>query len=365
MVKKRFVPIALVLAASFMFSAQPLSAAVEHEWQEVKVENSEEDSKYEYNNYYNKNDEKSYEKQPRTGEGSDYIGIKPIDYEITAVERPNTVSRLEEVNNIKINGAIPQIVGINARGASNINARIQASFLALVNGGHRNIEASFDVHNWGGITSLVVRYQTAGDRHVVHTFVFDNVTKSEVTLRNLLGRDFMSYVNNRVTTGLREGRERGESGYVYPNNITNFRTIRANQDFYIKDGNIHIVFEQARVAHTRYGVVEFVVPINNLSYVLTQNQFVKEDGKIFVPATVARRFGMDVDITHGGIMRIRSGERAVNINVHNDYKNPSEVMYINGYDVALSSEFLQRELGISVERVEGSREVTVTYRFNR
>jgi len=372
MVKTKLIPIVAFFAASFMLGSMSLAAATDSMYTEIQVEHAGDASNYNEpkNEYYNDNinNYNNYYNAPNaaqpTNEPSNYVGVEPIGYEPLVVERPNIVSRINEVNNVRIDGYIPQIVGINVRAAESINARIQESFTNLVNMGHRDIRADFDVHNWGGMTSLVVRYQMAaggaGDRQVVHTFVFDNVSKTEVTLRNLLGRDFMSYVNTRIGNELRAD----NNGNLH-SNITNFRTIRANQNFYVKDGNIHILFEQSRVAHERYGVVEFVMPINTLSYTLSHNQFVVEDGKVFVPAIVARRFGMDVHVERGGVMHIRGGREPVSVNVHNERKNPNEVIYINGYDVALSADFLTRELGISVEQVPSSREVVITYRFNR
>ena len=282
----------------------------------------------------------------------EYIDIDPIS---EAVIRPNIINSIEEVNNIRINGSLPQIVSMNARAAERINTRIRNSFLHLVNTGHRNIEADFDVYNWGGMTSLVVRYQM-GDRHVVNTFVFDHVSKNEVTLRNLLGRDFISYVNRRIA----ETKRADEEGTYF---ITNFRSIRANQNFYIRDGKIHIVFEQGHVASSTRGVVEFVIPMESLNYSISTNQFVVKNGTKFVPASIARRFGMDVNILQSGVMEIRTANDVVRINVHNDLKNPNEVIYINGYDVALSQEILKQKLGITLEPVPNSREIMVSHTF--
>ena len=272
--------------------------------------------------------------------------------------RQNLIEQVEEVNNIRVNGSLPQITGMNTRAANRINERIRESFLNLVNAGHRNIESNFEVYNWGGMTSLVVRYQTAGSRQIVKTFVFDNISKNEVTLRNLLGRNFISYINNRITQQIRD-----EESNIY-NNIT-FRTIRANQGFYVADGKIHIVFEQEHIAPRAAGVVEFVLPIENLNYSLSTGQFIEENGNKFISATVARRFGMDIDVTSGGVMHISNNGNVVRVNVHNELKNPSEVMYINGVDVALSSEFFQRELGINIERAPGAQEVLASHRFAR
>ena len=389
MVKNKAIPISMILAASIVLSSQPMFVdALKKSEPKQKTHNEAHYPEYKEkqgkqgkhkamqstidnthnNNYYvtrtdgyqhdNNNDDKTkivVEEMP-----VEYIDALPINYGLSPALRPNVVTRIEEVNNIGINGAIPQISGMNARAAERINERIRASFVNLVNAGHRNIEADFEVYNWGGMTSLVIRYQMAGSRQVVNTFVFDHVTKSEITLRNLLGRDFMSYVNNRIETGLRPNNNGG-----HPSNITNFRTIRANQSFYVKDGNIHIVFEQSRVAHERYGVVEFVMPIETLSYTLSPTQFAIKDGTTFVPATVARRFGMDVNLTQGGVMHITSRENRVSVDVHNERKNPQEVTYMNGYDVALSAGFLKDALGIRVEQVPHSREIIVTYRFNR
>jgi len=369
MVKSKLILTTAFLVASFMLGSLSVSAAEytaqsepnQNVYEKIIVEHAEDSRNYEANkNDYYQDNINNYGTKTDVQDSGNYVEIEPITFEPTALERPNIVNRINEVNNVRVNGYIPQLSGMNARAAERINARIQESFTNLVNTGHREITADFDVHNWGGMTSLVVRYNMAGDRQVVHTFVFDNVSKTEVTLRNLLGRDFMSYINSRIGTELRAD----NSGNVH-SNITGFRTIRASQNFYVKDGNIHILFEQSRVAHARYGVVEFVLPIRTLNYTLPHSQFVVEDNTIFVPATVARRFGMDVHVAQGGVMHIRSGERTVNVNVHNERKNPNEVTYMNGYDVALSAEFLRSELGIEVERVPNSREIIVTYRFDR
>ena len=302
---------------------------------------------YGYKEYFNYSSDIAVDELPL-----EYIDIGPVS---EVLIRPNIVSSIEEVNNIRINGSLPQLVSMNARAAERINTRIRESFLHLVNTGHRNIEANFDVYNWGGMTSLVVRYQM-GERHVVNTFVFDHVSKNEVTLRNLLGRDFISYINRRIT----EAKKADEEGSEF---ITNFRSIRANQNFYIRDGKIHIIFEQSHIAAFEHGVVEFVIPIESLNYTLSHNQFVVENGITFIPASIARRFGMDVNILRSGIMEIKTANDTVRINVHNKLKNPNEVIYINGYDVALSAQLLERELGITVERAPNSREITVSHTF--
>jgi len=402
-VKNKAIPITIVLAASFILSSQPAFGANREKSShsnERKVKISREHKahkttkntraleglnihrehntgletnkrsrsigEYNYNDYeYGQNDYADNYNHGLSGNyfynynediiddlPLEYIGIDPIS---ESVMRPNFVNSIEEVNNVRINGALPQITSMNVRAAERINTRIRESFLHLVNTGHRNIEADFEVHNWGGMTSLVVRYQM-GERRVVNTFVFDHVSKNEVTLRNLLGRDFVSYINRRIVETKRDDSE----GTYF---ITNFNSIRANQNFYVRDGKIYIIFEQAHIAAAERGVVEFVIPIETLNYTLSHNQFVEQNGKIFIPASVARRFGMDVNILPSGTMEIRGEHDTVRINVHNEFKNPNEVVYINGYDVALSQELLQRELGISVERVPNSREIMVSHTF--
>ena len=272
--------------------------------------------------------------------------------------RPNLVSSIEEVNNIRINGSIPQISGMNSRVADKINERIRTSFLNLVNAGHRDITASYEIFNWGGITSIVVRYSTAASRQIVNTFVFDTVSKNEVSLRSLFGRDFISYINRRIAEVLRADKEEAFES------VTGFSTIRAGQSFYVSDGNIHIIFDQAHIAPAARGPVEFVLPIERLNYTLSANQFIEKDGITFVSAVVARRFGMEIDVVNG-IMQIRNNGIRADVNVHNELKNPHEVRYINGVDVALSEEFFKRELGINFERGSGAREIIASHVFQK
>ena len=276
------------------------------------------------------------------------------------------INQIDEVNNIKVNGGLPQVEGLNQTSfASFLNDKIRQSYTNLVNAGYRNINTEYDVYNWANITSIVVRYNIGGanslnKKQVVRTFVFDDISQSEVTLRNLLGKDYMNYLNKYIS-----GEINRNSAGIYYAGANKFSSIKSNQSFYIKGGVIHILFDEHTIAPASAGTPEFQIPMESITFTLSRREYAGESGEIYIPITVAMRLGMKVELKAGGVMEITShdGKKITVINVNNDKVNHSDVILINGYDIALAEEYFKRELGISIERKENSKEIEISYIF--
>ncbi|MDL2248337.1 RsiV family protein, partial [Tyzzerella sp. OttesenSCG-928-J15] len=248
------------------------------------------------------------------------------------VVKTDLVDTIDEVNNIKVNGELPQIVNINnAVFAKNLNEKIQQSYLSLVNAGYRSISTNYEVHNWANITSIVVKYDiseaknSANGKEIVKTFVFDSISQSEITLRNLLGKDYMQYINRNISEQIKKS----DVGLYY-SGANSFSSIRSNQSFYVKDGKIIIVFDEYSIAPGSSGTPEFEIAMDGISFNLTKNEYIKKDDVIYIPATAAIRLGMKVQLKAGGIMEITSydGKTVKEINVNNESLNPLDVTYI-------------------------------------
>ena len=276
------------------------------------------------------------------------------------------INPVDEVDNIKVSGYLPQVEGLNRTAFTSIlNEKIRKSYTSLVNAGYRSIDTDYEVYNWANMTSIVVRYNIGGEKaankkQAVRTFVFDDISQSEVTLRNLLGKDYTAYINKYISGEI----TKAQTG-IYYTGANKFSSIRSNQSFYIKDGVIYILFDEYTIAPASAGTTEFEIPLESISFTLSHGEYARENGIIYVPVTVAMRLGMAVELKSGGIMEITShnGEKTVAINVNNDNLNPSEVMLINGYNIALSLDYLSSKLEISAHTKDNSDEIEIFYIF--
>ena len=282
------------------------------------------------------------------------------------IAKNNLINSIDEVNNIKVNGALPQLEGLSrASFVNSLNEKIRQSYTSLINAGYRSIETDYDVYSWANMTSIIIRYNIGGEKslskkQVVRTFVFDDISQSEVTLRNLLGKDYIAYVNKSISGEI----DQSTVGAYYTG-ANKFNSIKPNQSFYIKDGVIHILFDEYAIAPSATGIPEFEIPMESLTFTLSRREYAEKNGIVYIPITTAMRLGMKVEIRQGGIMEITShdGKKITLIDVNNDRVNPSDVMLINGYDIGLALEYFSEELEINVERKEGSSEIEISYMF--
>jgi len=280
------------------------------------------------------------------------------------ISKSSFIVEIDEVNNVKVIGALPQIEGLNKSSLTMLNEKIRLSYTGLINAGYRSIETEYDVYNWANITSIVIRYNIGGEKslnkkQVVQTFVFDDISQSEVTLKNLLGKDYMTYINRYISSRI----DKNAAAYYAGSN--RFSSIRPNQSFFIKDGVIHILFDEYTIAPASAGIAEFEIPVDSLAFTLSRGEYAVENGITYIPVTAAMRLGMKVGIKTGGIMEITSydNNKITEININNDKINRANVMLINGYNIALSADYFSMELGIGVQKKEFSTELEISYIF--
>ncbi|MDR2899419.1 MAG: RsiV family protein [Clostridiales bacterium] len=283
------------------------------------------------------------------------------------ITRPNIVSSITELDNIKIQGELPQIENLVNTGFTNrINQKIQESYLSLNRSGYKNINASYEVYNWGNITSLVVKYdisQTPGQagKQVVRTFVFDKLSNTEITLRNLVGRDYMGFINNYISS------EIAKTPNTYFTGANTFSSIKSTQSFYVSSGKIYVIFDEYSIGPVSAGTPVFEIPYDNtITLNLSSKEYLLNDTeKRFIPLSTVLRLGMDLRLNQGGTMDVLdpNGRLITTVNVNNKNINSSEMLYIDGYDVGISKEFAASELGITVEDMDGTDDVRVSYTF--
>ena len=285
------------------------------------------------------------------------------------IAKKSLINSVDEVNNFKVNGVLPQVEGLGRIAfANSLNEKIRHSYMSLINAGYRSIETDYDVYNWANVTSIVIRYNIGGEKslnkkQVVRTFVFDDISQSEVTLRNLLGQNYISYVNEAVSGEINKSNKNGAGAYYTGAN--KFNSIKPNQSFCIKDGVIHILFDEYAIAPAVLGTPEFEIPLKSLTFTLSHREYTQENGVIYIPVTAAMRLGMRVEIGRGGIMEITShdGQKTTSVNVNNDRVNREHVMLMKGYDIALAADYMSDELGINVERKSDSEDIEISYIF--
>ena len=93
----------------------------------------------------------------------------------------------------------------------------------------------------------------------------DLETGKELTLRDLLGPNYVEIVSSQVIEQIEERTAQGEIFFGYgeeddPDSIPGFQTIDANQNFYLnEDGNIMVVFDKYAIAPGYMGCPEFLI----------------------------------------------------------------------------------------------------------
>lgn len=205
-----------------------------------------------------------------------------------------TVKEASENEEIKITLQYPQIDGLHDKAIQeNINSVFKKAAEDARNEGLQNAdemkkvmasgysgspnkcESYFDYrlkYNQNGLLSLVfMDYQYTGGAHgmtVQSSYTIDLETGKVYNLKDLFNSDadyvlyISNIVGNKITEGVKEGR-------LYE--ITPFKTIKADQDFYLSDNAVVVYFQQYEYFPYAAGIQEFPVDFSALQDMLKPN----------------------------------------------------------------------------------------------
>lgn len=120
------------------------------------------------------------------------------------------------------------------------------------------IEVNYTAMNTDGIISLRVETYTLysgmrGNREVTTYNVRNNTPASAVTLKSLFGSNYQKTISTNIAKQIKHSKESYFNG--------SFKKIAADQPFYLKDGNVHIVFQAETIAADVAGIIEFTIPV--------------------------------------------------------------------------------------------------------
>ena len=135
-----------------------------------------------------------------------------------------------------------------------------------------NIDISYEIKcKQNGILSFIITQTQRDNMHAnVHTqkFIYniDINQNKELTLEDLLGKDYKNIVNTQIKTQMKEIEENGTGDFFEPEDFPYlehggwFEGIAEDQKFYINEnGNVVIVFDKYEIAPGYMGMPEFEI----------------------------------------------------------------------------------------------------------
>jgi hypothetical protein len=199
---------------------------------------------------------------------------------------------------LRVGGNFPEVNNIrNAALNQAINQRLQTIFqtrVAIAQASNStNITFDYKYSSRNGIYSIVI-YSTINSgtvREMADTITFDTNTNRILTINDVLGTNGTKIVYNHVNSQINNNPQ------IYR---SNFSSIQNNQDFYLENGVMYIIFNQNEISNTLKGVHEgFSIVVNDVVDVtLNKNQYrVEQDyGLKLVPLRkVAQGLGHTVN----------------------------------------------------------------------
>lgn len=168
------------------------------------------------------------------------------------------------------------------------NEKLYAEFskeieeLKAAGGGHLGVNSGYVIKTDTDIILSIGRYvvNTVGSSST--TFQYDTVDKQNqilITLPSLFNDDsYISVISENIKAQMRQQmKEDAQKAYwVEEGDISPFEKIKADQSFYISsDNKLVISFDKYEVAPGYMGVVEFVIPTEELSEVLVSSEYIK------------------------------------------------------------------------------------------
>jgi hypothetical protein len=181
----------------------------------------------------------------------------------------------EKLNNIILNKALKDIEEVEA----------QAKELAITakkegwEYRQHQIFIDFAVKSNDHILSFVINtyMYTGGANGItrVDSYNIDTENSVEVALKDLFkpGVDYKEIINKEILAQIKYQMENEEAAYF--TGEWGFKTISEDQDYYIKDGNLVILFQKYDIAPGAMGTPEFKIPLSSLNSVLRDRQQTK------------------------------------------------------------------------------------------
>jgi len=188
-----------------------------------------------------------------------------VTVQAKATQNPNiTIETIYEVkNNVKATGVIPSIVDLkNPIFQYKLNYQIKADFDTYFSNAPsnkiKNFKVSYEAIDYNDILSLVVYYTNSiTDEQDVKSYVIDKSSNSYITINDVLGENGLKYCNKVI-----ENKIKTDKDIKY---LISSPDITDSQAFYVKDGNIVVVFGSGKAANAQKGTIKFEVPKSGIS----------------------------------------------------------------------------------------------------
>lgn len=182
-------------------------------------------------------------------------------------------------NNVKVTGVIPQFAGLsNPVFQYKLNQSVEQAYNSRIVEASakntRNLKFSYETYVNNNILSVVMfATDSANSASETDSFVINKATNTYVKINTVLGNNGINYANRVIANKIKNSTDIKYS--VTP-------TVNSNTSFYVKDGNVVIVYGAGKIAYASKGAMRFILPTGNLkNYVVTStNLFVKEPYKV-------------------------------------------------------------------------------------
>jgi len=194
-----------------------------------------------------------------------FLFFSIITVEAKTTQNPNiTIETIYELkNNVKATGVMPSVVGLkNPIFQYKLNYQIKTDFDTYFSNAPankiKNFKVSYEAIDYNDILSLIIYYtNSVNSEQDVKSYVINKSLNSYVTINDILGGNGLKYCNKVIENKIKTDKNIKYS--ISSPNITD------TQAFYVKDGNIVVVFGSGKAAKTQKGTIKFEVPKDKIS----------------------------------------------------------------------------------------------------
>lgn len=178
-------------------------------------------------------------------------------------------------NNVKATGLLPNATGLtNPVFQYKLNSQIETDYNSYLSAAAsnkvKNLKINYEAINYNNILSIVIYYTNVITGHSdVKSYVINKVSNSYVTINSILGANGIKYSNKVI-----ENKIKLDKNIKYTTSSPN---ITETQAFYVKDGNVVVVFGSGKIANTTKGVLRFEIPKNSITNLVISNYYTKSE----------------------------------------------------------------------------------------
>lgn len=189
------------------------------------------------------------------------LSFQPLVYADSPSDYAGSKNVSSNKNNIKITGNIPVIKNlINPIFQYKLNKTIENVYNEKISAAEtkkiRSLNFSYEIiSDTGHISILIYSTNVSTGQSEITSFVITKAINEYTSINSILGSNGTTFVNKYIANKINSDTEI---------KYFNFTPITANSPFYIKNGNVSVIFGAGSIAPVSKGTIRFEIPSENL-----------------------------------------------------------------------------------------------------